>query len=203
MSRWPGAARQRKILNDGILSPAVGRHYGLGELLEDHGLVEVLELLEDQGLVKVLAADGGAPRCSLRPCFLGGARRGGWRRGRLSLDVVVCHGRVILTTSRILAGVGHTTPSVTMIPIVIFETNRPLVRRLPEKFHLAEGGPLVLLVLVVVVLLASLARSLPGSLTATFLSWVSVVASPGLLIMGVGLPVVVPLSGVVLVAGTR
>ena len=145
----------------------------------------------------------GAPRCSLRPCFLGGARRGGWRRSRLSLYVVVCHGRVILTTSRKLAGVGHTTPSVTMIPIVIFETNRPLVRRLLEKFHLAEGGPLVLLVLVVIVLLASLAGSLSGPLTATFLSWVgSVVASPGLLIMGVGLPVVVPLSGVVLVTGT-
>ena len=59
MSHWPVAARRRKVLNDAILAQAVGRHYGLGKLLEDHGLVKVLELLEDHGLVKVLAADGG------------------------------------------------------------------------------------------------------------------------------------------------
>jgi hypothetical protein len=77
MSRWPGAVRQRKILNDEILSPAVGRHYGLGELLEDHGLVKVLELLEDQGLVKVLAADGeGSPLlAAARPSRRGAAGR--------------------------------------------------------------------------------------------------------------------------------
>jgi hypothetical protein len=47
MSRWPGAVRQRKIRNGGILSPAAGRHHGLGELRDDRGLVQVLELLEE------------------------------------------------------------------------------------------------------------------------------------------------------------
>ena len=124
--------------------------------------------------------------------------------GRLSPgDVVVGHGRVVLTTTRVLAGMGHAATTIALIAAVVFEAYRAVICRFTEQLYLADGGTFIMLVLVAVVLMAPLTGSLTGPFTATFAAFAIRVGAVAPSFLGrVGLPAVIALSGVVPIAGT-
>ena len=98
----------------------------------------------------------------------------------MSLDIVVGHARVVLTTSRVLAGMGHAAVTAALFTTVVLEADRAAVGCLAEQVHLAERGTFVLL---------SLTGSLSGPFTSTFSAlvavglggWISLAVAPPLL----------------------
>ena len=81
---------------------------------------------------------------------------------------MVGHGRVVLTTTRVLAGMGHAATTIALITAVVLEAYRAVICRFTEQLHLADGGTFIMLVLVAVVLLAPLPDPFPDPFTATF-----------------------------------